>query len=435
MDYSLLHPADQLVMIIDRIYHHGMTTTSGGNLSIMDDSGDIWITPSGIDSGIDKGNLTRDDMICVKPDGNRIGKHEPSGELLFHQLIYKRRFDIKAILHAHPVSLVAFSIVRKLPEIHLIPEIRQISGEISIASYGIPGSNELSGRIADEFDKGFSSVLLENHGVVTGSGTLFKAFKAFESLEFCAQMQIHSMKLGEATPLNKREMDLLSKKTHAALDEFTPAIHTSEERAARRDMILLIRRSYDQLLFTSTQGTYSVRLSDGSVVITPFGKDRKYLIEEDLVLISKGKKESGKFPSRSVNLHLAIYEKNPSVNSILIAHPPYVMAFAVTDAELDTSILLESYSMLHDVRKVPYGTSFLDVETTASMISEKTSMLICRNDCVIVTGSNLINAFDRLKVAEYCARSIISSIGIGKKMPISKDELDKFDQSSSSRNV
>ena len=65
MRFELLHPADQLVMIMDRIYHYGMTTTSGGNLSIMDSNGDIWITPS----GIDKGSLTRNDMICVKPDG------------------------------------------------------------------------------------------------------------------------------------------------------------------------------------------------------------------------------------------------------------------------------------------------------------------------------------------------------------------------------
>jgi hypothetical protein len=45
------HPRDQLVAIMNRIYHNGMTTLSGGNLSIKDDNGDIWITPSGIDKG------------------------------------------------------------------------------------------------------------------------------------------------------------------------------------------------------------------------------------------------------------------------------------------------------------------------------------------------------------------------------------------------
>ena len=48
MHFELQHPADQLVMIMDRIYKYGMTTTSGGNLSVRDDNGDIWITPAGI---------------------------------------------------------------------------------------------------------------------------------------------------------------------------------------------------------------------------------------------------------------------------------------------------------------------------------------------------------------------------------------------------
>ncbi|MCL2202258.1 MAG: class II aldolase/adducin family protein, partial [Oscillospiraceae bacterium] len=65
MKFELLHPADQLVKMMNRIYSCRLTTTSGGNLSILDDNGDIWITPS----GIDKGTLTRSDMCQVKKDG------------------------------------------------------------------------------------------------------------------------------------------------------------------------------------------------------------------------------------------------------------------------------------------------------------------------------------------------------------------------------
>lgn len=86
MKFELLHPADQLVMIMDRIYDYGMTTTSGGNLSILDDNGDIWITPS----GIDKGSLTRNDIIRVRPDGTIEGIHKPSVELPFHEKSIKK---------------------------------------------------------------------------------------------------------------------------------------------------------------------------------------------------------------------------------------------------------------------------------------------------------------------------------------------------------
>ena len=65
MNIKYIHPSDQLVMFMQRIYDKGLTTTSGGNLSILDDDGNIWITPA----GVDKGTLTRGDIVCVKPDG------------------------------------------------------------------------------------------------------------------------------------------------------------------------------------------------------------------------------------------------------------------------------------------------------------------------------------------------------------------------------
>ena len=90
MEFLKMHPADQLVAMMNRIYQGGMTTTSGGNLSILDDNGDVWITPS----GIDKGSLTRADIMQVKADGSIIGPHKPSVELKFHQDIYRLRPEI-----------------------------------------------------------------------------------------------------------------------------------------------------------------------------------------------------------------------------------------------------------------------------------------------------------------------------------------------------
>jgi ribulose-5-phosphate 4-epimerase/fuculose-1-phosphate aldolase len=116
MNIQYIHPADQLVMFMQRIYDKGLTTMSGGNLSIMDNDGNIWITPA----GVDKGTLTRRDIICVKPDGTVIGPHKPSSELPFHISVYKMRPDLHAVLHAHPPALVAFSIVRRLPDLDLI---------------------------------------------------------------------------------------------------------------------------------------------------------------------------------------------------------------------------------------------------------------------------------------------------------------------------
>ena len=77
LDTQLMHPTDQITVIIGRIYRSGMTTTSGGNISIRDESRNIWITPS----GVDKGSLTATDIVCIKPDGTVSGAHKPSSEL------------------------------------------------------------------------------------------------------------------------------------------------------------------------------------------------------------------------------------------------------------------------------------------------------------------------------------------------------------------
>lgn len=126
MNIEYIHPADQLVMFMQRIYDKGLTTMSGGNLSIMDNDGNLWITPA----GVDKGTLTRRDIICVHPDGTVEGPHRPSSELPFHQSVYRMRPDLKAVLHAHPPALVALSIVRKAPDLDLLPTVRRICPDV-----------------------------------------------------------------------------------------------------------------------------------------------------------------------------------------------------------------------------------------------------------------------------------------------------------------
>lgn len=423
MRFDLMHPADQLVLMMNRIYYRGMTTTSGGNLSVKDEHGVVWITPS----GIDKGSLTRDDIMRINPDGSIEGRHRPSVEYPFHLNIYEMRPDLKAVVHAHSPGLVAFSIARRLPSVRLLPNVRHICGEIAIAKYAVPGSSELGDYIGEEFRKGYSTVLLENHGVCIGADSIWQAFMMFETIETSALLEINAKKLGALRELEDVSIQSTRVKEDVRYNEFIPAFHSSEENAARRDLIKLIHRSYDQHLFTSTQGTYSVRLSDGSFLITPHGKDRKYLDIEDLVLIKGDYQEAGKRPSRSVNLHAEIYRTHPDINSVLLAHPENIMAFAVTDRAFDPKTIPESYILLRDIKKVPFGQSFLDVPGTAAHFSQRTPVIIIENDCVVVAGQSLLNAFDRLEVAEFTAKSLIQSLDLGEVVHINEKEVEDID--------
>ncbi|MBO5046888.1 MAG: class II aldolase/adducin family protein [Clostridia bacterium] len=410
MNFEMLHPADQIVMLMNRIYYNDMTITSGGNLSIRDEDGTVWITPS----GIDKGNLRREDIMQIRPDGSIVGIHRPSVEYPFHLAIYKKRPDIKAVLHAHPPALVMFSMLRRMPDTSMLPDGRLFTGKTAIVPYALPGSSALGHYISHEFEKGANTVILENHGVVVGSETIFSAFMKFEMLEFCARIQINAKTIGGTIrPLSAENLELFQHKTVKDMAEFTKTSYSSEELAIRRDMCALIKRAYGKQLFTSDQGTFSCRLSDGTFVITPCMKDRMYLEPEDLVLIRRGKHEAGKTPSRSYKFHAALYKNNPDIQSVIIAHPPHIMAFAVTEKEIDASFLPEAYMVLRNVHKYPFGATFIEPEKLAAEISEKNPVAIIENDCIVAAGSSLLNTFDKLEMLEYTAKSFVQAASLG----------------------
>ena len=68
--FQIPDPKEQLVAIMKRIYAQGMTTTSGGNLSIKDENGNVYITPG----GTDKGSMTAEDIRLYPCGWNHGGK-------------------------------------------------------------------------------------------------------------------------------------------------------------------------------------------------------------------------------------------------------------------------------------------------------------------------------------------------------------------------
>lgn len=424
MNFNLMHPAEQIVMLLSRVYQKGLTTTSGGNLSIKDSEGVIWITPS----GIDKGSLTAADICKVMPDGTVIGKYKPSVELPFHKLVYESRPDVSAVLHAHPPAIVSYSLIRKIPDINIVPTPSQVCGKVGIAKYEVPGSDALANRIVEEIKKGLNVVIMENHGVITCADNLFEAFKRFETLNFAASIGITSSIIGKPVALTKEQLKIYGTKGQNMLGEFIPKDYSSDERRLRKEMCALIHRAYDQNLFTSTQGTFSVRINENTFLITPFDVDRKYIEPEDIVRIEHNWREAGKIPSRSVELHKLIYDEHPEINAITVAQPKHIMAFGATHAPIDSRTIPESYIAMRDIAVLPFGTNITDPEKISKSIGPHSPVVLIENDSVISTGNTLINAFDRLEVAEFTANTIIHAKMIGDIVMISDKEVEDINK-------
>ena len=423
MNYAYLHPRDEIALTLSRIYRYKMTTTSGGNLSILDENGDIWITPT----GVDKGTLTANDIMCVRADGRVEGLHRPSSEYPFHKAIYAIRPDLKAIVHAHPMALVAFSIAHKVPDTRLFHQAWRSNGTVAFAPYGVPGSEDLGRKIAQKYAEGFDSVILENHGVCCGGQNLQEAFGKFETLEMCCKVLIKAHTLGEPTYLTDQQLQLQGK-SDVPLEafEYDPSMMTIHEKELRNQICRFVERGYRQRLLTMTTGTFSARIDAEKFLITPYPLDRHAVLPEEIVMIRKGKKEFGKHPSRAVLSHTAIYDAHPNVMAIVNACPLNAMAFSVCRQTIDTYTIPESYVFVREVGLLPFETVYNDFARLTRTLTLQSPAAVLANNGVMVVGDSVLAAFDKLEVLECSAEAVLDAQPIGGHVAMSRQIIDEL---------
>ncbi len=419
-----MHPAEQIAIIIGRIYRSEMTTTSGGNLSIMDSNGDMWITPA----AIDKGSLTPADIMCVKADGTIIGPHRPSSEYPFHKAIYKMNPHIHSVIHAHPPGLVTFSMVHQVPDTSIIPQARATCGPVGFAEYALPGSELLGKKIVAEFKKNpdYKAVIMENHGVVVAGDDIADAYQRFETLELCARTILNAKTLGEPKYLSEEQILQHERAVNTPFQHFMNVEHPSDERAIRAEICKIVRRACSQGLMCSSYGTASMRWRGNDFLITPSSMQRWDLEPEDIVQVKDGMVEAGKKASRSVALHYEIYRRNPKVNSIILTQSPALMGFCTTGVKFDVRTIPESWIFLQDIPTFPFGSQYNEHLNELADEFKHRPFVMLENDSVVVTGDKLINTFDRLEVADFSARSLILAAPLGKLNPITDQEIEEL---------
>jgi L-fuculose-phosphate aldolase len=217
MWFDLLHPRQQLVQIMDRIYRCGLTATSGRNLSIRDENGDLWITPA----AVDKGNLQPRDIMVLTADGQVSGPHAPSSERPFHGMIYAQRPDVRAIVHAHSPALVSFSIAQSPNAMayavtgqpldnKTIPESYVVLRTVPLVPHG--KQYDTPEQIAAAISKNSPVLLIENdRGLATGTSA-HQAFDRLEVADFTALALINTRPIGPLVPIGEAEVRDLEEK-------------------------------------------------------------------------------------------------------------------------------------------------------------------------------------------------------------------------------
>lgn len=183
---NLRNKKEEVAYFMRRLYSRNLTTCSGGNISFKINDDTILITPS----QLDKGRLQAKQIGLVNIKGeNLTPEFKLSIETSMHLEIYKKRPDVKAIIHAHPALATSFSVMNKIVNTNLTGEARFILGHVLLAPYAMMGTKKLAEIVSETLLK-TDVALMQNHGVICVADNLLKAFNKIEVLEAAAKIEI-----------------------------------------------------------------------------------------------------------------------------------------------------------------------------------------------------------------------------------------------------
>src|SRR5512137_1621065 len=186
-----------LVEVCRRLHDRRLLGAGEGNVSCRLGRDRLLVTPS----GANKGHLRPADLVVVDLAGAKVrGRGRPSTELLMHLAAYAARPDALAVVHAHPLTAVAFTVAGLAPPNDLLPEAVLVLGRVAVAPFATPGTDEVPRSLAPLWAR-HDVLLLERHGAIALGRDLFQACDRMETLERVCEVAAAARALGRCEPL------------------------------------------------------------------------------------------------------------------------------------------------------------------------------------------------------------------------------------------
>ena len=154
--------------------------------------------------------LSVDDMVAIDLDGNLVlGDAPPPMEFHIHAAIYRRRPDVSAVVHTHPLWSTLFSMVGQTVK----PVIMQAAVLGAIQAFDQTASintRELGDALAAQLGE-HRVIMLKSHGAVAVGADILEAFVLGMYLEETAERQYRAAQLGEPAVLTAAQVESIGR--------------------------------------------------------------------------------------------------------------------------------------------------------------------------------------------------------------------------------
>lgn len=167
------------------MFDKGLAWGNAGNISARYDEETFYITASGTKLG----QLAEEHLV---PNRGGDNKRKPSKEAPVHEVIYRERPDIGAVLHSSPFNSTLIACSEINIESNLFVESMYYLEKVERVRYEHPGSQALAEAVREKAKKA-NILLLENHGILVYDKNVDEALVALQTLEMASKMIVTTM--------------------------------------------------------------------------------------------------------------------------------------------------------------------------------------------------------------------------------------------------
>jgi L-fuculose-phosphate aldolase len=196
--------------------------------------------------------------------------------------------------------------------------------------------------------------------------------------------------------------------------------------AARNDIVDVCKLLWERGLIAGRDGNVSVRLQDGTILVTPAAIAKRRCEDHHLAIVdSEGTRISGsQTASSELGIHLRIYRCRPDVSAVVHAHPPIATGFALAGETLPPDVLPEIVLGIGAVPLVHYetpGTEALADALEPHLVGHDAFLLA--NHGAVTIGPSLGVAYERMESLEHTARIVLTARLLGRVIALSPAQI------------
>lgn len=201
-------------------------------------------------------------------------------------------------------------------------------------------------------------------------------------------------------------------------------------RQIKEEIIRTATMLHHKNMLAACDGNISCRIDDDTVLITPAGKPKFLLHEEDIAVLDMDGTVIEGNPSSEMSMHLEVYRNRADARAVIHAHPPTAIAYTIAFPEAQ-EIPGKSFSeLILAVGKLPIVPFQLpgspEMGTALHPFIKDHKVMVLARHGALSFGEDLIEAYNGMERLEHSCEILLKAQSFGAVTELEENTVERL---------